>query len=188
MENLKATGIIRRVDDLGRVVIPKEIRRSLRIKEGDALEIFVRNNEVVYRKYNRLSHFSDIADSYMSTLGEETGHVCLVVDDCSVVATSDKHKKYYDKTIGLFLDDVMKSKSLFFNFKPETYKMFTDPRGDDEYLHCNTIVVAPIKDEFEVHGAVIMLSLEGDKPLSEFDKVLTKMAGDFLSKQLGDPS
>lgn len=75
---MKATGIVRRIDDLGRVVIPKEIRRTLRIREGDPLEIFVdRDGEVILKKYSPIGELGDFAKEYTDSLAEATGHIAM---------------------------------------------------------------------------------------------------------------
>lgn len=78
---MKATGIVRRIDDLGRVVIPKEIRRTLRIREGDPLEIFVdRDGEVILKKYSPIGELGDFAKEYAESLYEGTGHITMITD------------------------------------------------------------------------------------------------------------
>src|SRR5690554_308699 len=91
---MKATGIVRRIDDLGRVVIPKEIRRTLRIREGDPLEIFVdQDGEVILKKYSALEELSDFAQEYADSLHESTGHIALITDRDVVVAVAGASKK-----------------------------------------------------------------------------------------------
>jgi AbrB family transcriptional regulator (stage V sporulation protein T) len=95
---LKATGIVRRIDDLGRVVIPKEIRRTLRIREGDPLEIFVdRDGEVILKKYSPIGELGDFAQEYSDSLYETTGHVAIITDRDAVVAVSGAPKKAVDR-------------------------------------------------------------------------------------------
>ena len=78
---LKATGVVRRIDDLGRVVIPKEIRKTLRIKEGDPLEIFTdKEGEVILKKYSPIGELSEFATGYAETLARTTGHIACITD------------------------------------------------------------------------------------------------------------
>ncbi len=99
---MKATGIVRRIDDLGRVVIPKEIRRTLRIREGDPLEIFVdRDGEVILKKYSPISELGDFAKEYADALYDSLGHNVLVCDRDSIIAVSGVSKKeYLNKSVG----------------------------------------------------------------------------------------
>jgi len=91
---LKATGVVRRIDDLGRIVIPKEIRRTLRIKEGDPLEIFTdKEGEVILKKYSPIGELSEFATGYAETLSRTTGHIACITDKDSVIAVSGRFKK-----------------------------------------------------------------------------------------------
>ena len=88
---MKATGIVRRIDDLGRVVIPKEIRRTLRIREGDPLEIFVdRDGEVILKKYSPIGELGDFAQEYSDSLFESTNHVAIITDRDAVVGCREQ--------------------------------------------------------------------------------------------------
>ncbi|MFY9121447.1 MAG: AbrB/MazE/SpoVT family DNA-binding domain-containing protein, partial [Syntrophomonadaceae bacterium] len=86
---MKATGIVRRIDDLGRVVIPKEIRRTLRIREGDPLEIFVdREGEVILKKYSPIGELGDFAKEYADSLNETIGHISMIADRDVIIAVA----------------------------------------------------------------------------------------------------
>ena len=99
---MKATGIVRRIDDLGRVVVPKEIRRTLRIREGDPLEIFTdREGEIILKKYSPLGELSVFAKQYAESLAQTTGHMVCVTDRDTIVATAGGAKKDYDGTMGM---------------------------------------------------------------------------------------
>ena len=91
---MKATGIVRRIDDLGRVVIPKEIRRTMRIREGDPLEIFTdRDGEVIFKKYSPIGELGEFAVQYAETLSKTSGHSVCITDKESVIAVSGASKK-----------------------------------------------------------------------------------------------
>src|SRR5690625_2802274 len=93
---MKATGIVRRIDDLGRIVIPKEIRRTLRIRERDALEIFTdRDGEVILKKYSPIADLEDFAQEYADSLFESTGHLCFITDRDTIIAVAGTGKKAY---------------------------------------------------------------------------------------------
>jgi AbrB family transcriptional regulator (stage V sporulation protein T) len=94
--NMKATGIVRRIDDLGRVVVPKEIRKTLRIKEGDPLEIFTaRDGEVILKKYSPMGELNEFAQTYAESLGEVYGYGVVITDSDSIIAVSKISKKDY---------------------------------------------------------------------------------------------
>lgn len=107
---MKATGIVRRIDDLGRVVIPKEIRRTLRIREGDPLEIFVdRDGEVILKKYSPIGELGDFAKEYAESLFEGTNHVTLITDRDNIIAVAGASKKScWTSRSGQFLRAVWK--------------------------------------------------------------------------------
>ena len=93
---MKATGVVRRIDDLGRVVIPKEIRKVLRIKEGDPLEIFTdKEGEVILKKYSPIGELSELASSYAETISKTTGHITCITDKDTVIAVSGGSKKIF---------------------------------------------------------------------------------------------
>jgi len=93
---MKATGIVRRIDELGRVVVPKEIRRTLRIREGDPLEIFTdRNGEIILKKYSPMGELGAFAKEYVEALNKSLGHIAMICDRDSVIATAGVQKKEY---------------------------------------------------------------------------------------------
>ena len=93
---MKATGIVRRIDDLGRVVIPKEIRRTLRIREGDPLEIFTdREGEIILKKYSPIGELGAFAKEYAESLAQTAGHITCIVDKDQIIAVSGGGKKEF---------------------------------------------------------------------------------------------
>ena len=109
---MKATGIVRRIDDLGRVVIPKEIRRTMRIREGDPLEIYTdRDEEVILKKYSPIGEMSSFAKDYTESLFRSLGHIACIVDRDQVVAASGVSKKeLWDKPISPDLENAIQSR------------------------------------------------------------------------------
>ena len=101
---MKATGIVRRIDDLGRVVIPKEIRRTLRIREGDPLEIFTdREGGVILKKYSPIGELTDFSKEYAESLQQAIGHIILIADKDAFVSVSGASKKDYIERKGIEL-------------------------------------------------------------------------------------
>ena len=109
---MKATGIVRRIDDLGRVVIPKEIRRTLRIREGDPLEIFVdRDGEVILKKYSPIGELGDFAKEYADSLFESLNHIILISDRDSIIAVAGTSKKdYIEKPVGAIVEKTLEDR------------------------------------------------------------------------------
>ncbi len=175
---LKATGIVRRIDDLGRVVIPKEIRRTLRIREGDPLEIFVdRDGEVILKKYSPIGELGDFAQEYSDSLHETTGHVAIITDRDAVVAISGAPKKQWiDKAVVAVIEEAMESR-----------RTITTKKGDrpaDEEWDFAMQVVAPIISEGDPIGSVILSTTETKTQLGELELKLCETAAGFLAKQM----
>jgi len=184
---MKATGIVRRIDDLGRVVIPKEIRRTLRIREGDPLEIFVdREGEVILKKYSPIGELGDFAKEYADSLHEALGHIACIADRDAIIAVSGAPKKeYLNKPIGSAVEKVMEERKAVIINKP----------GEDPYCReCSIIedseckysseVIAPIIAEGDPIGAVILASKESDVKMGEMELKLAETAAGFLAKQM----
>ena len=110
---MKATGIVRRIDDLGRVVIPKEIRRTMRIREGDPLEIYTdREGEVIFKKYSPMGEMSEFAAQYAETLHKTCGLAVAICDRDSVIAVSGvPRREYADKPLTPELEELMERRS-----------------------------------------------------------------------------
>ena len=117
VKSMKATGIVRRIDDLGRVVVPKEIRRVLRIREGDPLEIYTGNTgEVILKKYSPINALSQFAGEYAETVSKILGGTIIVSDTDQVIAASGSgRKEYADKRIDPELDKIIQSKNRYLN-------------------------------------------------------------------------
>lgn len=175
---MKATGIVRRIDDLGRVVIPKEIRRTLRIREGDPLEIFVdRDGEVILKKYSPISELSDFAQEYAESLAEHSEQLVLISDRDAVIAVSGGSKKeYLNKPIGQYVEQCMNERKT--ELKEEAKVEIIE---GGEYQ--GSYVIAPIIASGDPIGAVIMLAKEGDK-LNIVEKKLAETAAGFLARQM----
>lgn len=175
---MKATGIVRRIDDLGRIVIPKEIRRTLRIRERDALEIFTdRDGEVILKKYSPIADLEDFAQEYAESLFESTKHVCLITDRDSYIAVAGTGKKaYLGKNLPDELSDLIEERTVFNSAEANQ----TLPIHGFEDAHQ---LVVPIIHEGDLVGSVILVSKE--QPMGELERTLCQTAADFLSKQLG---
>ena len=178
---MKATGIVRRVDDLGRIVIPKEIRRTLRIREGDPLEIYTeKDGGVIFRKYSPMGDLQDFAAQMCEAIGSNTGRIAAVADRDAIIALSGAPKReLLDKRNSEELGRLMEQRK---NYRYEN----GDPRiqaaeGADKY-HLG--VAAPILSQGDLMGCVLLLLGEGDMPLGEQDQKLAQTAASFLGKQM----
>ncbi|MCD7742061.1 MAG: AbrB/MazE/SpoVT family DNA-binding domain-containing protein [Ruminococcus sp.] len=177
---MKATGIVRRIDDLGRVVIPKEIRRTMRIREGEPLEIYTGpDGEVVFKKYspiNELENASEAAE-VISKLGSAPA---VVFDRDHVVAVAGVQKKEYsERRISNALEDLLETRRSY---------AFDGTNGTEfkpiEGMESRAIAVTPIISEGDVAGAVAFVSNDETRIASEQQVMLTKAAAMFLGKQI----
>lgn len=179
---MKATGIVRRIDDLGRVVIPKEIRRTLRIREGDPLEIYTdREGEIILKKYSPIEELGSFAKEYAESLAQNAGHITCIVDKDQIIAVSGGQKKdFMEKHISEALEKVINSRNTHVANRADS-NFVPILMDDDESVYSNEII-APIISEGDVLGAVVMLS--EDKKMGEVEGKLTQTAAGFLGKQM----
>ncbi|VBB06376.1 lp hng hel abrb: transcriptional regulator abrb family [Lucifera butyrica] len=187
---MKATGIVRRIDDLGRVVIPKEIRRTLRIREGDPLEIYVdREGEVILKKYSPVGELGDFAKEYADSLYEAIGQIILIADRDNVVAVAGASKKeFLGKSIGPAVEKVMEERKTALINNPGEYKHCKGcaAQCEEDESHCKFTaqVIAPIIVEGDAIGAVIITSKEAGVQFGDMEVKLAETAGGFLAKQM----
>jgi len=185
---LKATGIVRRIDDLGRVVIPKEIRRTLRIREGDPLEIFVdRGGEVILKKYSPIGELGDFAKEYADSLHESTKHIALIADRDNIIAIAGAPKKeFLDRPIGPAIERVMRERKTILINNPCEHEYCNEclvANGQDE-CKFSAEVIAPIIAEGDPIGAVILCSKEEGVKMDDLEVKLAETAAGFLAKQM----
>jgi AbrB family transcriptional regulator (stage V sporulation protein T) len=182
---LKATGIVRRIDDLGRVVIPKEIRRTLRIREGDPLEIFTdREGEVILKKYSPIGELSDFAAQYAESLHKTSGHITCISDRDTIIAVSGAAKKeFLEKSLSSDVERIIEEKNTLVVKAPEekTITILADENGEKRY---SSQVVSPIISEGDPIGAVMFLSTDPNTRMGEVEAKLAQKAAGFLGKQM----
>ncbi len=177
---MKATGIVRRIDDLGRVVIPKEIRRTMRIREGDPLEIFVSTDgEVIFKKYSPIGELSPYTKQYAEVLFRTTGHAAAICDRDHVIAVAGiPRKEILEKRISPVLESYMERRSSYvFGVGNETLAL--SDSGEREIY-----VMFPIIGAGDVMGAVLLLSDGKSEAPSQTDVKLVQVAAGFLGKQM----
>ena len=178
---MKATGIVRRVDDLGRIVIPKEIRRTLRIREGDPLEIYTeKDGGVIFRKYSPMGDLQEFAVQMCESIGAATGHIAAVSDRDSIIALHGAPRRnLVDKPNSQELGKLMDQRKNYL-FKSGDAPVF--PADGEEKYHLGA--ASPILSQGDLMGCVMLLLEENDTPLAESDQSLAKTAAGFLGRQL----
>jgi AbrB family transcriptional regulator, stage V sporulation protein T len=178
---MKATGIVRRIDDLGRVVIPKEIRRTLRIREGDPLEIFVdRDGEVILKKYSPIGELGDFAKEYAESLFESTGHIIMITDRDTIIAIAGGSKKdYLDKSIGSLVESSMENRKASLESSSGSYEVCKD--APEQY---GSYVIAPIVAGGDPIGSVIIVTKDEGLKMGQMELKMAETAAGFLAKQM----
>ncbi len=176
---MKATGIVRRIDDLGRVVIPKEIRRTMRIREGDPLEIYTDiGGEVIFKKYSPIGEMSAFATQYAESLSAATDLTVLICDrDHCIAASGISKKEAIERRVTPALEEIMEAR------KTAHYE-----KGEGEYalegIKRNICVASPIISAGDVSGAVILAANEQVNIPKDSDIKLASVAASFLGKQM----
>ena len=182
---LKATGVVRRIDDLGRIVIPKEIRRTLHIKEGDPLEIFTdKEGEVILKKYSPIGELTEFASNYAETISKTTGHIACITDKDTVIAVSGGSKKeFLEKSLSPELEKVMENKEIYTS-KENNELSLPITQNDNNERRYNSQVIYPIISDGDVIGSVILLSKEQNTKMGDTELKVVQSAAGFLSSQM----
>ena len=174
---MKNTGVVRRIDDLGRIVIPKEIRKSLRIKDGESLEIFLNSDNIVLKKYSPMQKISDFYTAYVEALHSELGNNIMITDRDRIVAVAgDLKKKYLRKVISSDLEKIIFDRSLASSKDLDSVSIIKDNSIEASY------VIAPIIANGDTMGAIIILSTE-DR-IDDFIIKTCNICAKFLGKYI----
>lgn len=182
---MKATGVVRRIDDLGRVVIPKEIRKTLRIKEGDPLEIFTdKEGEVILKKYSPIGELTEFATGYAETLAKTTGHIACITDKDTVIAVSGGSKKeFLEQDLSEELERIMEDKERYTS-KENNDLAVPITKNDNKERRYHSQIVYPIISDGDVIGSVILLSKDSTTKMSEIEQKVAQSAASFLGSQM----
>ena len=174
---MKATGIVRRIDDLGRVVIPKEIRRTMRIREGDPLEIYTESDgSVVFRKYSPIGELSRVSSEYAEAINRSSGIPIAICDRDNVIAVAGVSRKdYLEKPISNGLSNVLTSRKSYSSGEKNGEVTVTEGGREVSYL-------SPIVSEGNVIGAVMSIKENGKTPDGS-EKKLIDTGAYFMSTQ-----
>ncbi len=179
---MRATGIVRRIDDLGRVVIPKEIRRTMRIREAEPLEIYTgKEGEIILKKYSPISELTDFAKQYAESLSQVSGRVALVADRDQFIAAAGGGKGILGKVISKELEDKLEKRECFLAARGERGFVPVAENMSEEYLYQ---AVCPILSEGDMIGAVVLLEQDQKRKMNEGDLKLIQAAAGFLGKQM----
>lgn len=179
---MKATGIVRRIDDLGRIVIPKEIRRTLHIRESDPLEIFTdREGQIILKKYSPIGEMLTFAKQYAESLAAASGHAALITDRDQFIAISGGYKSLLNKPISKQLEDKISNRETVLAAKGDRNFVLVSEETVEEYQHQ---AIVPIITEGDVIGAVILLNSNSKSKMGEVEQKLIQSAAGFLGRQM----
>lgn len=178
---MKATGIVRRIDDLGRVVIPKEIRRTMRIREGDPLEIYTSNDgEVIFKKYSPINELSEGASQAAEVVQKLSGAPVVVFDRDHVVAVAGAQKKEYnERRLSPALEEILESRRPYV-YSGEGQNQIMPVEGIGKHA----LAISPIISSGDITGAVAILAGENGNKATDHQLMLAQAAAMFLGKQI----
>lgn len=180
LKKMKATGMIRRIDDLGRIVIPKEIRKTMHIRESDPLEIFTeKDGDIILKKYSPIGEMGESAMQFAQSVASQTSYtVCICDQDCVIASAGPGAKKLLGKELHANSEKLLSErKNVLLDLEKEEFSpIISDFPDEFRYLCLATII-----SDSEAIGLVCILS---EKELSDQELMITKIGATFLGKQL----
>ena len=169
---MKSTGITRRIDDLGRIVIPKEIRKNLKIKENEVLEIFINNDEIILKKFSPFNDLEKVLSDYIKVINDMTGNDVIITDrDKVILSTKKLEEKLLNKKLSEYVNDLIENRSIFLSNDMKGIEVI-----DNEKIKQNYYFIPFIIDS-DVVGSIIMFS---SKEFDENSKSLLLIASKLL--------
>lgn len=176
---MKSTGVVRRMDDLGRIVIPKEIRRTLRIRDGEELEIYVDNDMVMLKKFSKVADLGNVSKKIIDVVSSLVEKTVLVSDrDQIIVGSGSLKKTYLNKDISPMIEEAISSRNVIVEKNLIDVELVVDT--EDQYSY----ILYPIISFGDVIGTVICISEKSD--ISEFDVTIISLIAKFLGKYVED--
>jgi len=178
---MKATGIVRRIDDLGRVVVPKEIRRTLRIREGDPMEIYTaREGEVILKKYSPMGELENYADAFVKAMSQITGFTFLITDRDQTIAAAGKRKnEYLNKNVSRQIEELMEERSVLNSDVDRPVPVY-----ENEDISSVSQIIYPIICSGDVVGTVIAICGDDEKKELIKEYKIVKIAATFLGNHM----
>ena len=179
---MKATGIVRRIDELGRVVIPKEIRRTLRIREGDPLELFTERDELMLKKYSPIASIEQFARGTAKSLNEQSGYLAVICDTDGVLQASGQGKKaLFGKPVSDRLTEVMQERRSYLASKAEGGDIL--PIAKERDLLITAQVIVPVVAGGDCLGAVVLLATDEGAVMEPAAVKMARLTSDIIAGQ-----
>lgn len=177
---MKATGIVRRIDDLGRVVIPKEIRRTMRIREGDPLEIYTtKEGEVIFKKYSLMGDMDDLANQFCEALSKNVSSIVAVTDRDTIISVAGGGKReLLEKRISGELERILEDRHLYLGSEDIPVSA---AEGNEKYT---VYLAAPILSQGDVMGSVLFITDTAGQAAGETERALAETAAIFLGRHM----
>ena len=169
---MKSTGITRRIDDLGRIVIPKEIRKNLKIKDNEVLEIFINNDEIILKKFSPFNDSEKVLSDYIKVINDMTGNDVIITDrDKVILSTKKLEEKLLNKKLSEYVNDLIENRSIFLSNDMKGIEVIDNERLKQNYYFIPFII------DSDVVGSIIMFS---SKEFDENSKSLLLIASKLL--------
>lgn len=173
---MKSTGVVRRVDDLGRIVIPKEIRRTLRIRDGESLEIFVDREMIALKKFSKMTDMDEISKQLVDIVNSVTGQSVFITDrDNFIAASGNLKKKYLNKPISKALEFIMKERSIVVERELHSIELID---SDEEQF---AYVISPVIMNGDAIGLVLIVS---EQSIGQVEEKMADVVSKFLGKHI----
>lgn len=174
---MKTTGVIRRIDELGRIVIPKEIRKNLRIKNGESLEVYLEGDSIILKKFSQIESLESTSIDYAEAFNQIIKHNIIVTDRDKVIAVAGPlKKKYLHKEINEFMERSIERRDSFFEKQKKNFSIANDTEEENGYYSFSSIV-----DNGDAIGGVMIIST--DVPISDVEDKMVIILSKLLSKQ-----
>lgn len=179
---MKATGIVRRIDELGRVVIPKEIRRTLRIKDGDPLEIFTDRDELMLKKYSPIATLEKFSEGTTKSLSDLSGYLAVICDTDEILyASGDGRKEFAKKHVSEQMEKIMQGRRSYIANLAEGGDIV--PLAEDSGFKATAQIIVPIVSGGDCLGAVSLLSGKEGAKIENGAVSLCRLTADILANQ-----
>lgn len=179
---MRATGIVRRIDDLGRIVIPKEIRRTLHIRESDPLEIFTdKEGQIILKKYSPIGEMATFAKQYVESLAQVSGHAALIADRDQFIAAAGGYKQMLNKSVSRQMEEKIHNRETIMASRGDRNFINICDEGNNDYQH---EAITPILCEGDVIGSVVLLQNDNKMRMGEVEQKLLLSAAGFLGRQM----
>ncbi len=172
---MKSTGIVRRIDELGRIVIPKEMRKKLKIKDNDYFEIFVRDENIVLQKYSEMDGLENLLNLYSKILKQLTDKNIIITDKQKILSSSYNDFSSLNDDISEELEDILNNRNKYYKDDKETLNI------SNNFTVENFCYIIPLIINGDISGSIIMIS---NDEITEYDKISLQIVSKILTNYI----